>query len=94
MEVHIEHIMPVNNNKWNVDTEFHDEYLWRLGNLALLSEKLNGSASNELFDEKKLYYRESKIEPNKQLAENCKWGKEEIENRQKQLARYALEIWK
>ena len=94
MEVHIEHIMPVNNNKWNVDIEFHDEYLWRLGNLALLSDKLNGSASNDSFDAKKPYYRESKIEPNKQLAKNSKWGKEEIEARQKQLAGYALEIWK
>ena len=52
-EVHIEHIMPQDNSKWNIDANIHDEYLWRLGNICLLSGKINTKISNKIFSEKK-----------------------------------------
>lgn len=93
-EVHIEHIMPVNNSKWKVDEQIHEEYLWRLGNLALLSEKLNVAISNDVFDKKKDKYKKSKIEPNQEIAKEKVWGKAQIEKRQQMLTEVALKIWK
>lgn len=93
-EVHIEHIMPEDNTKWNMDDEIYETYLWRLGNLCLLGHSINQSISNDIFAEKRQRYLESNIEPNKAIAENETWDAEAIEKRQKKLAEYALEIWK
>ena len=93
-EVHIEHIMPEEISKWDIDDEIHKEYLWRLGNLALLSGKLNEGNSNNPFKDKRSNFLESKIEPNKKIAEdNEEWGPAQIETRQKELAQIALGIW-
>lgn len=91
--VHIEHIMPKNNSKWKVDKDVHDEYLWRLGNLALMDGKSNTKASNEVFSTKKSMYKNSAIRPNPEVAIEIEWGKNEIEKRQRRLATYALKIW-
>ena len=93
MVVHIEHIMPETIGEWEIDEETHDEYLWRLGNLALLKGTLNTAISNKLFDEKKDRYEESQIKPNDELLEYSVWTPKEIEDRQNRLAKYALEIW-
>ena len=92
-EVHIEHIMPVNPQNWDIDSDLHEEYLWRLGNLMLLSGPLNISISNGPFDSKKESYRLSKIEPNNLVAKCDTWDKEQIIARQKLLADYAVKIW-
>ena len=92
-EVHIEHIMPEDNTQWQVPEEVHETYLWRLGNLALLSGPVNISISNKPYDIKKTRYTDSKIEPNKELATHAAWTSVEIEARQKQFAGYALKIW-
>ena len=93
-EVHIEHIMPEDNSKWNVDDDVHEMYLWRLGNLCLLSGSFNQSISNNIFDTKKDVYSKSKIEPNKEIANIQTWDIKAIENRQSNFADYAVEIWK
>ncbi|HBM99257.1 MAG TPA: DUF262 domain-containing protein [Ruminococcus sp.] len=93
-EVHIEHIMPIDSAQWDVTEEIHETYLWRLGNLMLLSGKYNREASNKPFDEKKDLYKKSIIEPNKQVCEYTKWELDQIEDRQKKLAEYAIKIWK
>lgn len=92
--VHIEHIMPSNNSVWKVDEAVHNEYLWRLGNLALMIGKANIKASNKLFVEKKTMYKESLILPNPQVDDYDSWGVNEINDRQNKLCKYALEIWK
>lgn len=92
-EVHIEHIMPEDASLWNVSPEIHDAYLWRLGNLALLSGPINISISNNPFCDKKSGYASSKIEPNKQLCEYSEWTETEINDRQHKLAGYAIKIW-
>lgn len=93
-EVHIEHIMPEDNSQWQVPEDEHEAYLWRLGNLALISGKFNISMSNKPFEQKKARYVESKIEPNKDIALNIDWNGQAIEERQKRLLGYALKIWK
>lgn len=93
-KVHVEHIMPVDTSQWSVDEETHETYLWRLGNLMLLSGSINISISNKPFSEKKGRYADSKIEPNKEVSELNQWGTAEIEERQKRLCALALQIWK
>lgn len=93
-EVHIEHIMPEDNTHWQIAADTHEAYLWRLGNLALLSGPVNISISNKTFDVKKASYVNSKIEPNKELANKAAWNSDEIDTRQKLFAGYALKIWK
>lgn len=93
-KVHVEHIMPADASQWDVDEETHETYLWRLGNLMLLSGSINISISNKPFAEKKGRYADSKIEPNKEVSEVDQWGMAEIEERQKKLCALALQIWK
>lgn len=92
-EVHIEHIMPEDPSLWNIKDDIHTDYLWRLGNLALLSGPLNIKASNKPFAEKVPEYKNSKIEPNNILIEYSEWNKESIESRQRRLFEYAKKIW-
>ena len=93
-EVHIEHIMPKDNSQWNMDDDIHQEYLWRLGNLALLSQKLNAKIKAKPFADKKEEYKKSIIKPNDELLSISVWDENEIVNRQKRLAECAIEIWK
>lgn len=95
-EVHIEHIMPVEAEKYwgDIDEDEHAQLLWRLGNLALLGGKKNQHIKNNTFEAKREAYAESKIEPNTLLAQCETWGKKEIEDRQFMLTNYALKIWK
>lgn len=92
-QVNIEHIMPKNSDQWEIDAKTRDAYLWRLGNLALLDDKLNKKASNQPFEDKKKLYAKSLIHPNQELANYSRWTSQEIENRQKKLAEIALKIW-
>lgn len=93
--VNIEHIMPKTLSKvWKIDKKIHEKYLWRLGNLALLDENLNKKISNQSFEEKKKRYKDSIIYPNQELTTYTKWTALEIEDRQKKLAKLALEVWK
>lgn len=91
--VHIEHIMPQKPSKWNVEPEQAEEYKNRLGNLTLLGEEYNKNASNDTFEKKKEVYKKSKIEMNKELVNLEKWTFDDIENRQKNLAKLAVKIW-
>ena len=93
-KVHIEHIMPQEGSQWpEISNEDHDAYLWRLGNLALLDAVLNKEAQNKPFDKKKVYFEKSCIKPNDVIASQSYWGIDKIEERQKQLAKYALKLW-
>lgn len=93
MQVNIEHIMPEENQQWPETSEYHDDYLWRLGNLTLLSGKLNRQISNKPFNDKKKLYKESVIALNKELMNYTEWNKLTIEKRQEILADLALKIW-
>lgn len=95
-DVHIEHIMPENGEQWeNISKEDHDEYLWRLGNMTLLSGKKNRTASNKVFEKKAPAYLASKIQITINVAKDYKeWSIEKIEERQKAMCACALKIWR
>ena len=86
--------MPENNSIWKMDATIHQQNLWKLGNLALLSAPLNINISNKVFNEKKYAYASSNIYPNNQLANFEIWTENEIKARQMKLFESALEIWK
>ena len=85
--------MPIDNTQWNIDETIHDEYLWRLGNLALLAQKLNAKIKAKPFAEKKEEYKKSIIKPNDKLLEYDAWNSKTIESRQQELSELAIKIW-
>lgn len=92
-KIHIEHIMPVKANEWDITPEIHDNYLWRLGNLTLLGEEYNRKITNKLFVDKKTQYLESQIKITNDLALYKTWDSKSIEERQENLAKEAITIW-
>ena len=92
-DVNIEHIMPQNNSIWKVDEELHTSYLGWLGNLTLLSGKINRNIKNDKFEVKKNKYAESQIPMTRALVAYEDWTVENIVERQKELTEIALNIW-
>ncbi len=93
-KVHIEHIMPVKANDWDIIKEDHGEYLWKLGNLTLLGGEYNKKSTNKVFNEKKGVYEFSQVQLTKELLEYEEWTIKTIQERQKNLAKVAVDIWK
>lgn len=93
-DLHIEHIMPQKlTDKWAVAAEEHEQYLWKLGNLTMMSGTKNSRVSNKAFSEKKKYYMESQIPMTRALASYKTWGIREINDRQKDIAEIAVKVW-
>lgn len=93
----IEHIMPQTlSEQWqnSLGSEWEETYelfLDTIGNLTLSA--YNSELSNADFATKKQVYNNSHLELNKYFATIPYWTKSEIEERTKELAKKALEIW-
>jgi hypothetical protein len=72
-----------------------DEYLERLGNLTLLSLKMNQGASNNSYSQKrqKIYKKEKRVKITKDLIRIQSFTKSRIISRQKEFAKLAIKIW-
>ena len=107
-DLHLEHIIPQTINTKKAKREFgdwvkylgrnalerHNKYVNKIGNLTLLAKKLNIVASNNPFKAKVLEYKKSNIRLTKEIVDNFKEFKfREVENRSKELAKKAPEIW-
>ncbi len=99
--ISLEHIMPQTlSEKWKTDLgdnyeEIHSKYLWNFGNLTLTA--YNSELSNAPFSKKKNQekgYSHSAFKMNLEIAQQEKWGKEEILARANRLADLAIKIWK
>lgn len=95
----IEHVLPENPRaEWSayVADERQDQYIYRLGNLALLEKTLNRDAGNGLFAEKQEFYGRSQYELTRLLAGDFpeEWTVATIERRQRQLADLAVTVWR
>lgn len=91
-KVHVEHIYPqkpLPNEAW----PNHDRAINRLGNLTLLSARLNTSIRNGNFEAKKPSYEQSEVLMTSTLAKLDEWNFERVEARQKELASVAPLIW-
>ena len=93
--VTLEHILPQNPSKdWeHLDPETINDYYQRIGNLALLTRKVNASIGNNGFAEKKAVLVQSGYALTKIVADKEVWGIKEIEERQKLLAKLAVKAW-
>jgi Protein of unknown function (DUF1524) len=93
-QVTLEHIMPQTLSKdWKVKEEVQKVYCKLIGNLTLLDRKLNSSAGNVPFKQKKALFSKSDIFITREVAQAVNWGPEEIEQRQDTFAKIAIKIW-
>lgn len=77
-----------------LDWKGKEEYLERLGNLTLLSIRLNPAASAKPFEEKKEELeKEKRIMLTKELLKYQVFTKNEIEERQREFSKLAPQIW-
>lgn len=89
----LEHILPQkpeNLDDWNVSEEQHDEYVYKIGNLALVGKRFNSAANNSDFDKKKKEYRKSDIKMIKQIHEEESWTMEKIDQRSEELFNFIV----
>lgn len=94
--VNLEHVLPqTTNEEWSkvFSPEDSRAFVKRIGNLALLSSKVNSSFMSESFEEKKVAYSSSEFALTAGIANYSKWSKEEIINRQIKLAKLAVKVW-
>jgi hypothetical protein len=98
----IEHILPQEkSNSWNHFNDYeHKELKNTIGNLCLLSPRLNGEASNKGFSDKKITYKKAgmiiynDIIYDDKEKERLIWDQKSIKDRSEQLIKFAKEQWK
>jgi len=83
--IHVEHVLPQNPTKV-VLSEFDkpdeaEEFIYRLGNLALAEEAINCSLGNKPFSEKRRVYKDSKLLLTKLISGKVSVGKHTAVNR-------------
>ena len=96
-ESSLEHILPDNPNEdWNWEDIKIQQYRYRLGNMTLLEVGKNNNLGNSLFAEKKEVYKSSKVPMTLKIGESDikEWTEENIECRQKTMAKEAKGIWR
>lgn len=95
----IEHVLPENPAaEWDevISRERQAQYVYRIGNLALLESRLNRDAGNKRFSEKRPLYGQSSYQTTSALDRHApsEWNTDAIENRQSRLADLAVSTWR
>lgn len=101
-KINLEHILPKNPSQdWHetinsIGQDFLQDYINRLGNLALVSATTNKGLGSKSFESKKslLYSKEKGIKYTALIANYPGWLKKDIENRQLVLAEQAVNVWR
>jgi len=91
-KVHVEHIYPQtppHAERWPE----HSRVLNRLGNLTLLSRRLNAAIRNGSFEAKRPAYAQSELLITQELQNFNQWSPAAIDERQTALAENAAAIW-
>lgn len=108
VDLHLEHIIPQKiltkkskNEFGNWESylgenaiELHKEHVNKIGNLTLLAQSLNISASNNPFKAKVEEYKKSNIQITKEIADYDKFKFEQVLERCKELGEKAVQIWR
>lgn len=94
----VEHIMPEKPDaSWRIAPDIARGYLRRIGNLALFGAKENAAVGNQDFQSVKIpAYKKSGIRLTKEIGEGkygTAWNKDQIEERQRDLAALAVKAW-
>jgi hypothetical protein len=98
-EVTLEHVLPQKLDfAWTGEfpsEEDPSDYIYRIGNLTLLTTKINHDAANSCFkDKQRMALDGSTLAINHYFKDLRRWTHKEIKERQEQLAKFALEVWK
>lgn len=96
-EITVEHILPENpGENWPLFSDADvNSFVYRIGNMILLEEKLNQAAGNSSFEQKKPIFEKSVYATPQELAKKEQsWAIKDIESRQKKLANLATTIWR
>jgi hypothetical protein len=96
LRVNLEHVLPQTLTESWEKTWSADEgkaYQKRLGNLALMSSKINSTIGNDSFNSKHSEYDKSQFLLTKGISLYAVWDKAAIEKRQMQMADLALKVW-
>lgn len=91
--IHLEHIYPQSpklEGRW----DDHDDWIYRLGNLTLLSGRKNSGLKNRAFLEKKPTYLASEVNMTRNLASLADWSPDAIDKRQASWVDLAIRRWK
>ncbi len=92
--VNLEHILPENpGTEWNIDPETAMAYYKKIGNMALLRAQVNVALGNGSFADKKPHLAASELVLTAEAGAEDMWGAAQIIERQKRLARLAIETW-
>lgn len=92
--VNLEHILTYPPGPdWNIGEDVAKAHYRRLGNLVLLQATKNVEADRDGFADKKKIYAKSKLPITKQAAEYENWTIDEINDRQKKMAKLAVKAW-
>ncbi|NHF68025.1 DUF262 domain-containing protein [Xanthomonas hortorum] len=95
-KVNLEHILPITLSGGWSKTWAPDEaraYQRRLGNMAILSTRINSTIGNDDFATKRGELKKSKFTFTKMIADSSEWTSEEINNRQTIMAEMAVKVW-
>ncbi|MNQ78682.1 hypothetical protein D3C85_936030 [compost metagenome] len=95
-QVNLEHVLPVTpSEKWLKEWSADDAkaYQRRLGNMAILSSKINSTIGNDDFMAKKNELAKSSFQFTKSIADFDIWNIEAIESRQVHMAEIAAKVW-
>jgi hypothetical protein len=93
----LEHILPERPaaGTWpNFSEEDKEDYVKRLGNMVLLTGKLNSKLRNAPFSEKRKRYKDYDLILTREVSELENWSKTTIDKRQKELAKLAVKAWR
>lgn len=93
----IEHIWASDPSKLDLSEdllEIHEQYKDKLGNLTIASKSWNSKWGNNPFDVKRKGYENSILRVQKELSDFNKWGKEQTEERESGVIKFALRKWK
>jgi hypothetical protein len=98
-QVNLEHIIPQEpSDNWkHIDSETADAYTKRIGNMTLLRARTNAEFGNAPFKTKRVEYEKCPFVITRLICdltrEDSLWGPNEINERQRRLATYAVKTW-
>ena len=93
-KANLEHVFPQNAGTAWPNKDKLEPYIWHIGNLSILGERLNRDAKNRGFVEKSThYYSKSEIEMTRELLAFSQWDESTIIKRAAQLGNKIVKLW-
>jgi hypothetical protein len=93
-KANLEHIFPQNAGTAWPNKDKLEPYIWHIGNLSILGERLNRNAKNKGFIEKNTqYYSKSEIEMTKELHAFSQWDESTIIKRAEKIGKKIAKLW-